>query len=395
MFSIPATFSVNTGYNVDMPKSTIIAEPTLIQDNRHLNELVEHLLDQPILAVDTESNSLFAYQERVCLIQFSTPTDDILVDPLSLRDLSKLGEVFQNPNIRKVFHAAEYDLICLQRDFGFEFQNLFDTMIAARILGRPQVGLGALLEREFGVHLDKRFQRANWGQRPLPPDLLLYAQEDTHYLIPLYQRFEKELHQKGLTALADEDFRRLVAVSGRTKEKNGQKDCWHIQGAFDLPPEKTPILQELCETRDQIARRSNRPLFKVISDRKLVEIANASPTDLNHLKYLGCLSKHQIERYGNALIQAVQRGLHRPPLYPPRNCRPNEEYLAWLEALRQWRKTTAQKMGIASDVVLPREVMLRIAESPPNSLAELRQLMWDVPYRYERFGEQILNLLQS
>ncbi len=378
-----------------MPKSTIGVQPNLIQDSLHLHEWVDRLLEQPLVAVDTESNSLYAYQERVCLIQFSTPEDDLLIDPLSLPDLRRLNEVFRNPQIRKVFHAAEYDLLCLQRDFGFEFQNLFDTMIAARILGRPQVGLGSLLEAEFGVNLDKRFQRANWGQRPLPPDLLLYAQEDTRYLIPLYQRLEKELVEKGLDALAREDFQRLLAINGKVKERNGHNDCWHIQGVYDLPQEKIPILQELCEVRDQIARRLDRPLFKVISDQKLIEIALASPTDLDQLKRLGCLSKHQLERHGAALLAAVQRGLRRPPIYPPRNCRPSDAYLARLEALRQWRKTTAQQLGVPSDIVLPRDIMLRLTESPPTTLAELRQAMEDVPYRFEHFGKQILTLLHS
>ncbi|MCX8061701.1 MAG: HRDC domain-containing protein [Anaerolineales bacterium] len=376
-----------------MTKSALSVEPYLIQDNTRLNELVDHLLEQTVIGVDTESNSLYAYQERVCLIQFSTPQEDVVIDPLAALDLSRLAEVFRNPQIRKVFHAAEYDLICLQRDFGFEFQNLFDTMIAARILGRQQVGLGALLEREFGVHLDKRFQRANWGQRPIPPDLLSYAQEDTHYLIPLAQRLEVELKQKGLATLAQEDFQRLVTYNGKIKDKTGRNDCWQIEGAYDLPSEKTPVLQELCELRDQIARRLDRPLFKVISDQKLIEIALSSPTDLTQLKRLDCLSKHQLERHGEAIIQAVRRGLRRPPLYPPCNYRPSDHYLARLEALRNWRKTTAQQLGVPSDVILPREVMLRLVDLAPRTKAELQQAMWDVPYRFEHFGEQILSLL--
>jgi ribonuclease D len=378
-----------------MPKSAVSVQPNLIQNSSQLDQWIDRLLEQPLIGVDTESNSLYAYQERVCLIQFSTPEDDLLIDPLCLPDLRRLGEIFNNPKIRKIFHAAEYDLLCLQRDYGFEFQNLFDTMIAARILGHPQVGLGSLLETYFGIHLDKRFQRANWGQRPLPPDLLLYAQEDTRYLIPLYQQLEQELVQKGLDALAKEDFQRLLVINGKVKEKNGHNDCWHIQGVYDLPQEKIPILQELCEVRDQIARRLDRPLFKVLSDQKLIEIALASPTDLAQLKRLGCLSKHQLERHGAALVAAVQRGLRRPPLYPPRNCRPSDAYLLRLEALRQWRKSTAQQLGVPSDVVLPRDIMLRLTETPPTTLAELRQAMWDVPYRFEHFGPQILTLLQS
>ncbi len=144
-----------------------------------LRTLANELQRHPIIAVDTESNSLYAYRERVCLIQFSTPLADTLVDPLALDDLTPLAPIFADPKIEKVFHAAEYDLICLKRDFGFEFANLFDTLVAARILGRKHVGLGAILAAEFNVEQDKRFQRANWGARPLPPDHLFYAVQDT------------------------------------------------------------------------------------------------------------------------------------------------------------------------------------------------------------------------
>ena len=166
----------------------ILKEPILISLPAALERLASELSSEPIIAVDTESNSLYAYQEKVCLIQFSTPGKDYLVDPLALKNLSPLDPVFRSPKIEKVFHAAEYDLLCLKRDFGFEFNNLFDTMIAAGILGRQALGLGSILKDEYGVQVDKRNQRANWGQRPLPEGLLKYAQLDTHYLIPLRNR---------------------------------------------------------------------------------------------------------------------------------------------------------------------------------------------------------------
>ena len=152
--------------------------PELVTKPERFQRVVDALLNQPIVSVDTESNSLFAYREQVCLIQFSIPGHDYLVDPLALKNIRALGRVFANPHIEKIFHAAEYDLLTLQRDFGFEFRNLFDTMVAARILGRSRVGLGSLLEDEFGIHLQKKFQRANWGRRPLPPEMVRYASKD-------------------------------------------------------------------------------------------------------------------------------------------------------------------------------------------------------------------------
>jgi ribonuclease D len=149
-----------------------------------LEQLIKELSDESLIAVDTESDSLFSYFEKVCLIQFSTPRADYLVDPLSI-DVSGLAPLFANTSNQKVFHAAEYDLLSLKRDYDFSFANLFDTMLAARILGWPRYGLGPILEEYFEVKLDKRFQRHNWGQRPLSQQALNYARLDTHYLLPL------------------------------------------------------------------------------------------------------------------------------------------------------------------------------------------------------------------
>ncbi|MEM5773869.1 MAG: ribonuclease D, partial [Anaerolineaceae bacterium] len=148
-----------------------------------LRKMVHDLARCRFVAVDTESNSLYAYQEQVCLIQFSTGDQDYLVDPLAIRDLSSLEPLFSSPHIEKIFHAAEYDIICLKRDFGFSFANIFDTMLAGRILKFDQIGLAAMLETEYGIVLDKRFQRANWAERPLSEEQKAYARLDTHYLI--------------------------------------------------------------------------------------------------------------------------------------------------------------------------------------------------------------------
>ena len=146
------------------------------------------LSNEAIIGVDTESNSLHAYREQVCLIQFSTSQQDFLLDPLAGVNLKPLGKLFSSSQVKKVFHAAEYDIICLRRDYQFEFQNIFDTMQAARILGREKLSLGDQVEAEFGIHLDKHNQKANWAVRPLPLPMQTYACLDTHFLIPLHSR---------------------------------------------------------------------------------------------------------------------------------------------------------------------------------------------------------------
>ena len=358
-----------------------------------LKQLVSILSRQPIIAVDTESNSLFAYREQVCLIQFSTPESDYLVDPLALPDLSPLGSIFADPYIQKTFHAAEYDLLCLKRDFGFSFNNLFDTMLAARILGRKEVGLGSILEAEFNLQVDKRHQRANWGQRPLPDYLLDYARQDTHYLILLRERFERQLKSKKLLALAQEDFQRVCQVDAHPE--NGKNACWKVNGVHYLSPQQTAVLQELCKYRDEVARSYNRPLFKVISDHTLQAIASTCPTTEEELKSLPGMTNHQMRRHGKALLQVVELGLEAMPIRPPRNIRPDDYYLARVEALKQWRKLKAKELGVESDIVLPRDLLHRLASRNPQEAEAVSDCLVDVPWRKKRYGEEILTVLRK
>jgi len=390
-----------------------VSDVTLITQPDELLRAVTSLEQVEILAVDTESNSLHAYRERVCLIQFSTCAADYLVDPLALDDLSPLGPLFGNPQIEKVFHAAEYDLLCLQRDFGFEAVNIFDTMIAARILGRAELGLGSLLDVELGVQVNKRYQRADWGQRPLPEHLIDYARLDTHYLIPLRQRLQDELAERGLTTLAQEDFRMAaikptdlavsrnggaggngrVAESGRPEAADRPVDCWRVSGSYDLPAQQAAVLMELCRYRDEVARKLDRPLFKVFSDQTLLAIAAELPKRLDELRPLPGMSLYQMKRHGKQLLRAVQRGLQAPPVYPVRAPRPDERFSERLEALRVWRKTLANEIGVGSDVILPRDLMVSLAEKAPRTEDELAQAMQVAPWRLEHFGEQILGAL--
>jgi ribonuclease D len=369
-----------------------LAEPVVVKRAVELGVLAQALSKEGTIAVDTESNSLYAYKEQVCLIQFSTPHQDFLVDPLALDDMSPLGPVFANPNIEKVFHAAEYDLLCLKRDFDFQCSNLFDTMIAARTLGREEVGLGALLEAEFKVRLDKRFQRADWGERPLPRELLAYARMDTHYLVALRDRLRGELEKRGLLALAEEDFNRMTHVNGRALDARSP-DPWRVSGAYDLNPQQAAVLRELVHYRDQAARSANRPLFKVLNDTTLLEIAFRMPRSLRQLDGIAGMTQGQIYRHGQRLLEAVTRGSKAEPVFPPRSPRPNEQVLERLDLLKRWRKEVGLQMGVKSDVILPRDVLQALAETNPRSPEELADLMKEVPWRLERFGGQILKIL--
>lgn len=366
----------------------------LIVTSSELTSLVDRLLSQPVVSVDTESNSLFAYREQVCLIQFSVPGKDYLVDPLAIKDLSGLGRIFENPQIEKIFHAAEYDLLTLQRDFGFTFNNLFDTMVAARILGRKRVGLGSLLEDEFGVELEKKYQRANWGKRPLPRAMLNYASLDTHYLIRLRNLLAKELDKRGRWPIATEDFARLAQVNGKPPEPIGA-DVWRVSGVHDLTPQQVTILRYLTEYREGRAKKMDRPLFKVIGDKTLIAVAEKAPETFEQLSELPGMTPGQVRRHGKAMLQAVWEGKQDAPTKRPRTFYLDDQIINLIEALRNWRKQMARRVGVESDIVLPKDILEKIGHAQPQSKDELAELMKDLPWRFQEYGDQIFRITQN
>ena len=282
-----------------------------VNTSQGLTEAFQALESQPRIAVDTESNSLFAYQEKVCLIQISSPDADFIFDPFEFHDLSLLGKLFSNPAQEKIFHASEYDLICLKRDYHFTFVNIFDTMIAARILGAAQVGLGSLLQKYFDLNLDKKYQRANWGLRPLPPEMLDYARLDTFHLFKLRDILESELSAHGLLDLAQEDFINACKAKGHANG-NGQGECWKLAGSSHIDPRQVTILRELCAYRDEQARKADLPHFKIFSNDMLVEISQHRPTTLEELSLVPHCSEKLVKRHGAALLKAVARGEAAP-----------------------------------------------------------------------------------
>ncbi len=374
----------------------IHGDPIWVDTPDQLQRMAADLHSQRKIAIDTESNSLFAYQEQICLIQFSTPQHDYLLDPFQLDDLSSLADIFESPHIEKVFHAAEYDIICLKRDYCFQFANLFDTMQSARILGLDAVGLGSLLETEFEVITDKHFQRANWAKRPLTHAMLQYARMDTHYLIPLRDILHARLIEKDRLELAEEDFTRLTHIlAGQEVNDEAALQWWRISSSQELTPRQAGVLLQLCRFRNNQARSSNQPAFRILSNQMLLEIAREMPRKRSELNDIKGLPLKLIQRYGDGLLHAVEKGITGAPAYRPFVPKPEDHLLKRMEVLRTWRKATAKLECVESDIILPKDVLETIAAQNPHSLEELGRAMQDVPWRFEHFGSQILNVLTT
>jgi ribonuclease D len=371
--------------------SETLPPPVWVNTQPLLQKMIDDLVTQKRLAIDTESNSLHAFREQVCLIQISSATTDYLIDPLELKDLSALAPFFSDPKTEKIFHAAEYDLVCLRRDFHYSFANLFDTMHAARILGYPAVGLDRLLNDKFKIQTDKRHQKANWAARPLTNEQVHYARLDTHYLFGLRDVLEKELFEKERLTFAKEDFTR-ACLFDEQKRKNNIESWERFASRKDLSLRDLTILASLCKWRDQEAEKLNRPVYKVIMDDTLVTISKDSPQHKVDLSALG-LSEKQIYLWGDGILAAIRQGKSAPLIGRKNIDIRDDAYLRRLEKLKIWRKKIGLEMGVESDVILPKPYVSAIAENPPKDLNELALIMKETPSRVEKFGAEILRVL--
>ena len=365
----------------------------LVMTSQSYQSMLEHLWQQEAIALDTESNNLFAYQERVCLIQISSTKQDFLLDPFAFDELEELGHLMADEKIQKIMHAGDYDISTLKRDYDFTFKNVFDTMLAAQATGETNIGLGTLLEKYFEINLSKKYQRADWGKRPLEPDMLSYAQADSHYLITLRDYLVPILVERGWYELVLEESNAMAKLIPPMQLHS--ENVWRIKGSRSLKRKERGLLEQLNHQRELVAKDLNRPLFKIFSDKVLIQLTEEKPSNLDQLEELKILSPRQLKKHGQWVIDTINQWLKNPTvLKRPDVCKVREPELGRRSSLLEWRKELAKQENVTTNLILSRDLLDAIAKPKTLTIESLKEIMIDYPLRFKRFGNQIYEHLK-
>ncbi len=369
----------------------------LIDTPADLADLAQRLEDVPWLAIDTESNSLHAWREKVCVLQIALPDGIFLVDTVALRDLSLLRDAFENPRTIKYLHGADYDVVCLKRDFGFGPCNIFDTMLASQMLGFESFGLAAMSATLLGVMLDKSHTRFDWGARPLPEAVVPYLVNDVLHLPELGERLRGLVLERGIEEEVGIECRRVEALQWSGQARDDREGWRQMKGVRDLGPVEQGVMRELFFWREARAEAMDRPSFKVLGNDVLHELARRLPRARREISGIPGLNERVLERHAHALLQCVARGVENPaePL-PRRPRRTEEDHLREeaSEALRQWRRGVLQATGTPSLVVLPNHVLERLAAERPQTFADLAAIATLGTRRIQAHGRALIEVLR-
>jgi ribonuclease D len=329
----------------------------MIQTDAQLAEFLPKLESVDRVAVDTEADSLHCYFEKLCLIQISVPGHDHLVDPLANVDLAPLARALTPKEI--VLQGADFDLRLLRRSLGFEATRIFDTVIAARLIGIRSFSLAALVEKYFGVTLVKGSQKANWAQRPLPRHMAEYALNDTRYLLPLAEKLEEGLQERGRIEWFRQSCQRALEQAA-VKRTRDDDEVWRISGSGKFSGQTCAVLRELWQWRDREAQAVDRPAFHILQNHLLLRAAEqfvaGEVPDFRHFS----------ARRREGFREAAERGLNLPesewPTRPKRRgTRPTREMERAAEALRKRRDAVADAHGLEPSLIAPRGALDAVA----------------------------------
>ncbi len=373
--------------------------PLFIDSQDQMSAALQELSAFDMLAMDTEFDSYYSYQDQICLVQISSPQHDYIFDPLAL-DLKPLAPLFKDPQRTTIFHAGMNDIPLLRHEFGFEFGRIFDTYLAAGALNYSKRGLAVLLEHYFGIVLDKVYQRADWRQRPLPPAMLQYARYDTKYLFALRESLLKELNEKDHLREAEYAFKQATRTPYHPKVFN--PDSWpKLKGIRNVPRQAYGMVRELLIWRDHEAQLRNLQPFRIMPEYVIVQLAINPPRSVDELLALDNLRfLSRCPECAPELYKAIKRGTKLGAIPFPKKQKnktpvPSAAEIKRHHELKAWRNQLSQDDCIAPEFILSNQALSELAHLAPRTLEQLRDSNVVPEHILDKYGEAILRIINT
>ena len=372
--------------------------PLWIDTVEELDRFLASLASVREIALDTEGASFHRFIDRIYLLQLSTRDATAVIDPLAVGRPERLGSLLEDERIEKVLHDADYDLRLLHQDYGWHARNLFDTRIAAQLLGLTSFGLAALLDKYFGVRLDKKHQRADWSMRPLTPGMLDYAAQDTMYLLELRDRMREALERAGRWEWALEEFQRLEGL--RWEDEDASAAFFRVKGARDLSRRELARLRELVQWRDRVAAEMDRATFRVAGNEVLLEAARRAPSTVTQLLEIKGVPRALAERRGRELLDAVKRGDAVRDADLPRFPRVQRwereaDFEENVSRLKRVRDEVAKRLTIDPGFLCSRDRLEGVVRRKPQTVADLSEVKDLRRWQISVLGGEFLDALKT
>jgi ribonuclease D len=377
---------------------------THIESERDVGALIADLNSAKRITLDCEAAGFHRYSDRICLVQLSTADATYVIDPLAFDPSDVLRDVVEDPLREVVMHGADFDLRLLHRDLGLDLHGLFDTQIAASLLGLETLGLASLLGERFGVTLSKKYQRADWAERPLTEGMLDYAASDTIYLLALRDQLVEELTEAGRLAWVEEECRALEQSATMRKDGAAPRDpVTRVKGARHLSPRQVTALREALSWRDEVARERDKAPFRIVGDGPLIDAVALHPRRAEELTSIKGFPRGLAKGEGRQLVSRLHAVVAIPeeelvpyprkggggPGHPP----PEVEELA--EKLKAARNKAADELGLARGTLLSNAVLVEVARAAPEDTEALAAVGGMRRWRMHVLGDDLLAVIRK
>jgi ribonuclease D len=348
-----------------------------INEPSKLSDLTHKLYKATVVAIDMEADSFHHYYPKVCLIQLSFKGENFIIDPLAGLDLSDFLKELAAKNL--IFHDAGYDLRMMRQCFTFEPNGeIFDTMLAGKLLGVESLSLAGMLQSFMGITITKGGQKADWSIRPIKDSLLRYAAVDTLYLVELAEKLEEMLREQNRTGWHKQMCRQSVKAAMNHTQTFDPDKTWRIKGHSRLSPRQLAFLQQLWLWREKQAQTADLPPFRILHNERLIQLAvEADSRTEPEFDDLYESLKHCKGKRLQSLHSALKKAFNQKPAqWPQHKCssrmtRPNSQLLARIEKIRSSCQKTAEKNSLSTELILSRASMARLAQTGPEGLENM------------------------